>query len=158
MFPGGVLEVRPLTGSQPLVNVALQRSLDDMNLTDLLDQTASDWPRKMALIEGEHAVSYAELAASTVALATQLRALQLPPASRVGLFFPNSVNYVALTFALWRIDAVVVPIPMECTEDELSNIAGAMQLEAILSQKPRGQSVSLRPNVFFTRLTATPAP
>ena len=126
-----------------------------MNLTELLDKTASDWPKRTALIEGDKAVSYAELVENTVGFATLLQALRLPPACRVGLYFPNSVSYVALTFALWRIDAVVVPIPMECTEDELSNIATTMQLEAILSQKPRGQSVSLRPNVFFTRLTPT---
>jgi long-chain acyl-CoA synthetase len=129
-----------------------------MNLTELLDKTAGDWPKKMALIEGDNAVSYADLVERTVVLAAQLRALRLPPACRVGLCFPNSVNYVALTFALWRIDAVVVPIPMECTEEELSHIATAMQLEAILSHKPRGQSVALGPNVFFTQLTSTRPP
>ena len=126
-----------------------------MNLTELLDKTASDWPKRMALIEGDNAVSYAELVENTVVLATKLRALQLSPACRVGLCFPNSVNYVALTFALWRINAVVVPIPMECTEDELADIARTMQLEAILSQKPRVHSVPLRPDVFFTRLAPT---
>ncbi len=124
-----------------------------MNLTELLDRTASDWPNKMALIEGDSAVSYVELVENTLALATQLRALELSPACRVGLCFPNSVNYVALTFALWRINAVVVPIPTECTEEELSTIATTMQLAAILSRKPRAQSVSLGPDVFFTRLT-----
>ena len=125
-----------------------------MNLTELLDRTASDWPNKMALIEGDSAVSYVELVENTLALATQLRALQLSPACRVGICFPNSVNYVALTFALWRINAVVVPIPTECTEEELSAIATTMQLEAILSRKPLAQSVSLKPDVFFTRLTS----
>lgn len=124
-----------------------------MNLTELLDKTASDWPNKMALIEGDSVVSYLELVENTLALATQLRKLQLSPSCRVGICFPNSVNYVALTFALWRINAVVVPIPTECTEEELSDIAAKMQLEAILSRKPRAQSVSLGPDVFFTRLT-----
>jgi long-chain acyl-CoA synthetase len=123
-----------------------------MNLTELLDKTASDWPKRMALIEGDDTVSYAQLVESTLILATQLQAFQLPPACRIGLCFPNSVNYIALTLAVWRIDAVVVPIPIECTEDELSDIATTMQLEAILSQKPRRQSLSLRANVFFTRL------
>jgi acyl-CoA synthetase (AMP-forming)/AMP-acid ligase II len=136
-----------------LAYVARQRFFADMNLTELLDKTAGDWPKKMALIEADNAVSYAELVEHTVLLATQLQALKLPPACRIGLYFSNSVNYVALTFALWRIDAAVVPIPMECTEEELSNIATTMQLEAILSQKPRGQSISLGPNIFFTRLT-----
>jgi long-chain acyl-CoA synthetase len=138
-----------------LAYVARRRFLGNMNLTELLDKAASDWPKKMALIEGDNAVSYNDLVENTVVLATQLQALKLPPACRVGLCLPNSVNYVALTFALWRIDAIVVPIPMECTEDEMSNIATTMELDAILSQKPRGPSVSLRPNVFFTRLTPT---
>jgi long-chain acyl-CoA synthetase len=129
-----------------------------MNLTELLDKTASDWPKKTALIEGDQAVSYADLVELTVVLAAQLRSLGLPQGCRIGLCFPNSVNYVALTFALWRMGAVVVPTPMECTQNELSDIATAMHLEGILSQKPRGQSVLLQPNVFFTRLTSTPQP
>ena len=133
--------------------VARRHFLADMNLTELLDKTAREQPKKMALIEGDRIVSYAELVELTVVLATQLEALQLPLSCRVGLCFPNSVNYIALTFALWRINAVVVPIPTECTDDETCNIATTMQLEAILSQKPRDQSISLQGNVFFTRLT-----
>ena len=129
-----------------------------MNLTELLDRTAADWPDKMALIEGDSTVSYAELVKRTLAFAAQLRAFQLSPGCRVGICFPNSISYVALTFASWRINAVVVPIPTECTEEELSNIATTMQLEAILSRKPRTESVSLVQDVFFTRLTpASPA-
>src|SRR5580704_939930 len=104
-----------------------------MNLTELLDKTARRWPQKPALIEGDIIVSYAGLIQKTGELTAQLQVLQVQPGHRVGLCLPNSINYVALTFALWRINAVVVPIPMECTEDELSNIATTMQLEAILS-------------------------
>ena len=124
-----------------------------MNLTELLDQTASLWPQKPALIEGDSIVSYAKLVDQIAAFTSQLRSIQLPPACRVGLWYPNSVNYVALTFALWRISAVVVPIPMECAEEELSDLATTMQLEAILSQKSLAQSMALSPECFFTRLT-----
>ncbi len=123
-----------------------------MNLTEVLDRTASDWPKKAALIEGDNVVSYAELAEKTHVFAAQLCELRLPASGRIGLCFPNSVNYVALTFALWRINAVVVPVPMECTAEEASSIAAAMQLDGILSQKPGEQSVPVSPNVFFTRL------
>ena len=81
----------------------------NMNLTEVLDRTASDWPKKTALIEGENVVSYAELAEKTHVFAAHLRELRLPAGSRIGLCFPNSVHYVALTFALWRMNAVVVP-------------------------------------------------
>jgi non-ribosomal peptide synthetase component E (peptide arylation enzyme) len=32
-----------------------------MNLIELLDKTASDWPKRTALIEGDNAVSYPDL-------------------------------------------------------------------------------------------------
>ena len=129
-----------------------------MNLTELLDQSASNWPKKMALMEGETVVSYAKLVEKINIFALQLLAFQSSAGCRVGLCLPNSINYVALTFALWRINAVVVPIPTECTDEEFSNIAETMRLEAIISQKSRGQSVSLSPDLFFTKLTPTPTP
>jgi long-chain acyl-CoA synthetase len=124
-----------------------------MNLTELLDKTASDWPQRKAMIEGDKAVSYAELAAMIAGFAVQLQALKLPAACRIGLCFPNSIDYVALTFALWKIQVVVVPIPTECTEAELSNIATTMCLECVLSQNPREPNVSLGTKILFTRLT-----
>ena len=57
--------------------------------------------------------------------ATHLSTLKLPSGARVGLCYPNSIDYVALTFALWRVSAVVVPLPMECTAEELADIAAA---------------------------------
>lgn len=129
-----------------------------MNLTELLDQAAGQWPQKAALIEGDTVVSYAGLAEQVAQLAAQLQLLKLAPGCRVGLLFPNSLDYVALTFALWRGHAVVVPIPMECTAGEISDLAAMMQLEIILSQKAVGQSTALSPGCFFTRLTPAMPP
>jgi long-chain acyl-CoA synthetase len=123
-----------------------------MNLTELLDRTASRWPQKPAFIEGTVGVSYAELVERVAALATHLKALEVTPGLRVGLCFPNSISYVALTFALWRLDAVVVPVPTECTEEEVSEIARTLELGAILSQKSLGKSLTLDGDSFFTRL------
>src|SRR5438876_12251478 len=104
-----------------------------MNLTELLDRTASRWPDKPALIEGSTIVSYAALVEKVAALASQLQAIGIPAGCRVGLCCPNGSSYVALTFALWRINAVVVAIPMECPEQEVSSIAAMRQGGAILS-------------------------
>jgi long-chain acyl-CoA synthetase len=123
-----------------------------MNLMELLDQTASNWPKKTALKEGETVVSYAKLVEAINIFALQLLTFQSSAGCRVGLCLPNSINYVALTFALWRINAVVVPIPMECTEEEFLNIVATMRLEAVITQKPRGQSAPLQPDCFFTKL------
>ena len=123
-----------------------------MNLTDLLDETASHWPQKAALIEGENPISYADLVALTQTLASRLQPFLPSPGSRVGLHFPNGVPFVALTFALWRIPATVVPLPMECTAEELAQIATTMQLDGWLTATPRPGSTLLAENVYFTPL------
>jgi long-chain acyl-CoA synthetase len=129
-----------------------------MNLTEFLDSSADRWPDKAALIEEDSIISYADLARQTAAFASQLQALRLPPGARVGLSFPNSVAYVALTFALWRLQLIVVPIPTECTPEEISDLCASMQLAGILSQKSGTQSTRVSAECFFHRLTPAAQP
>jgi len=129
-----------------------------MNLTELLDDAARRWPKKPALIENNAIVSYSELVEKAAQFASQLQLVKMSPGCRVGLLFPNSIDYVALTFALWRVNAVVVPIPMECTAEEISDLAATMQLEIILSRKATGQSAALSPECFLTRLKPASPP
>lgn len=129
-----------------------------MNLTELLDTAAARWPQKPALIEETNVVTYAELVQRTNELAAKLQALPIARDCRVGLAFPNGASYVALTFALWRVNAVVVPIPTECTEEETAELSAAMQLDGILSQKSHGESVPLAVDCFFNRLTPPSPP
>ena len=124
-----------------------------MNLTELLEKAAGSWPEKPALIEGGAVISYASLTHQVATLAAQLQTLRLEPGSRIGLYFPNSISYVALTFALWKIKAIVVPIPTECTEEEVRSLAGAMRLEGILSRKRFADSIPIAEDCFFHRLT-----
>lgn len=129
-----------------------------MNLTGLLEQAASHWPHKSALIEGERQITYAVLLEEVNTWVSRFPTPTFPPGSRVGLAFPNSIHYVALTYALWRLRAVVVPIPTECTEAEADEIARTLQLDAILCEKPRPGSVEVAPGCFLTKLhPPTPA-
>jgi len=129
-----------------------------MNLNEFLDEAIARWPQKPALVEDATVVSYAALGEQVAATAVRLAALPIAPGSRVGLCHPNSVLYVVLTFALWRVNAVVVPIPTECTEEEIAEITRDIQLEAILSPKPREQSVALAPECYFARVNPPSLP
>jgi len=123
-----------------------------MNLTELLDITAQRFPTKTAFIEDAAIVSYRELAERVNVWAEKLKALGFAPGVRVGLCFANSIDYVALTYALWKIQAVVVPVPTECPAEELREISATMELSGILSQRPLAESQTLAPGIFFTRL------
>ena len=148
-----------------------------MNLTESLEQSARRWPQKTAFVEDTTEISYAALVDKISALAEKLSALQLSPGARVGLCFPNGINYVALTYALWKIQIIVVPVPTECPPEELREIAATMELAALLSPKPllgvraaRPQEPSvmqpageppallLAPDIFFTRQPLATAP
>jgi len=123
-----------------------------MNLTELLDATARRWPRKPALIEGSTVIFYESLIERISAASAQLKAVQVRPGSRIGLHCPNNSDYVAWTFALWRLNAVVVPIPIECVSSEVSAITETMQLEALLSHQPQPGGVPLASGGCFTKL------
>ena len=129
-----------------------------MNLNELLDASVARWPQKPAVIEGETVVSYLALAEIISEFEKQLTALSLPAGCRVGLQVPNSLNYIALTYALWRIRAVVIPVPAECPPDEVAEIATQMQLELMLSTKPLAGGKTLSPEIYFARLTPKTAP
>jgi long-chain acyl-CoA synthetase len=129
-----------------------------MNLTELLEKAASFWPQKPALVEGNRILTYAALLEEVNSWAGRFPAPAFPPGSRIGLAFPNGIPYVALTYALWRLHAVVVPIPTECTEAEVEEIAHALQLDAMVSEKSRPGSVAIGANCFLTRLQPATAP
>ena len=129
-----------------------------MNLNELLDISARRWPQKAAFIGDSTIVSYATLAERIGSFAATLKTLQWPPGSRIGLCFPNGVDYVALTYALWKINLIVVPVPTECPPEELAEIAVAMELSAVLSQKLLAHSEPLTPEIFLTRLNPAAAP
>ena len=87
-----------------------------------------------------------------------MQSLGFKQGDRIGLSYPNGALYIALTFALWRINAVAVPIPTECSEAEVSHMIVALGLAGIVSQQRRPHSVEL-PNLagFFEKFTTPPA-
>ena len=121
-----------------------------MNLIEVLDESAARWPERLAIVEGDSTISYCALLAKISGLVSQLRGLRLSPSCRIGLCYPNSIDYIALTFALWKINAIVVPIPTESTDEDFLTIAATMELEGILSQKPMGGSAK---NTMASRST-----
>jgi long-chain acyl-CoA synthetase len=129
-----------------------------MNLTELLENSIRQWPQKTALIEDDAEISYGMLGQKIDFLAEKLQSLQLPDGARVGLCFPNSVSYVALTYALWKINAIVVPVPTECPQEELAEIAQSMELSAILSQKPVVPGEPIAPEVFVSNFKPAVSP
>ena len=143
-----------LTVSYPASFCAVSSGV--MNLIELLQNTAGQCPQKAALIDGTEEISYTGLLDQVSELAARLQELGARPGIRVGLWLPNSILYVALTFALWKIGAVVVPVPEECSEEEIEEILRSMELQGLVSRSLRSgeesAKISERPECYFARI------
>jgi acyl-CoA synthetase (AMP-forming)/AMP-acid ligase II len=62
--------------------------------------------------------------------------------------------YVALTYALWKAGAIVVPVAQECTPEDIEEITRTMELHGILGQKKSAGSIEVNPDCHFLPCSA----
>jgi acyl-CoA synthetase (AMP-forming)/AMP-acid ligase II len=97
----------------------------------LADEWAASWGDRTALIVGDRALSYAELATSSHAIAAALHAAGVRRGDRVPLVDTGSVLAIATVLGAPRIGAAAAPMNPRLTPDELrtlSDIAGASKV------------------------------
>jgi len=83
---------------------------DPKNISSLIAELAAKMPDRPAIIDGARTVSFKELEAEIALLAAGLSRAGIKPGLRVALMVPPSVEFVTLTFALFRAGAVIVLI------------------------------------------------
>jgi long-chain acyl-CoA synthetase len=91
-----------------------------MNLADLLRNRAHHGPNGTALICGDRTMSFAELDASTDALAAWFLREGLKPGDRVAMQWPNAIEVVQLYFAAFKAGLIVVPINLRLKPAEIT--------------------------------------
>lgn len=89
----------------------------------MLAEAVAARPEAEALVCGEVRLSYAALDAEVAALATGLAARGVGPGDRVALLLGNGVPFVAMTYALARLGAILVPLS---TRDRTSGLCHAL--------------------------------
>ncbi len=106
-----------------------------MNLYDLFIQTAARYPEKSAVVEGCKTVSYRELDALVSKTAEDLRSQGVAQGQMIGLCFANSIACIALTYALWKLDAAVVPIDVAFKPDEIRQVCEQIPIAGMIHHK-----------------------
>src|SRR5262249_47317679 len=86
---------------------------------DWLRRAAEGGPERPALIQGPEVWTFAELDRRATALARQLASSGVHVGARVALLAANSLQYAACVHALGRLGAVLVPLNIRLTVDEL---------------------------------------
>ena len=93
-----------------------------LSLAAVLAEPAWRQPDKTAVIQGAERLSYAELWAEARGQAAAIRELGVQPGDRVALMSPNVFDFPRSYYAILAVGAVVVPVHMLLTPEEISFI------------------------------------
>jgi len=92
------------------------------NLATILTESAQSHPTKVAVISGDHRMTYAELDAASDRFAVGLQLRGLRPGDTAGLQLPNLPQFVIAYFGLLKAGVIAVPMNVLYKADEIAYI------------------------------------
>lgn len=101
-------------------------------LWEVLGQTASRLPHKVAVIDGGREVTFAQFDEKSNRLAAALAGLGVKKADRVGLFAPNCAEFIIGFFGIIKTGAAVTPVNAAYRERELAHQLGNAGAKVII--------------------------
>lgn len=98
------------------------------NMRCPLEEAAQQLLRQPAVVTGDHIISYAQLNSAVWAAVDHLRAQGVRPHQRIGVLSPNSIDYVILLLALWRLGAAAclfnTRLPPQAVQQQMKRVKG----------------------------------
>ena len=115
---------------------AVPAAPEPVTLGGLFAASRGRFPDRPAVIQDERAWSYGELDIWAATVAQRLRELGVSRGARVGVFLPNSVEWVVTALAAARLGAIILPINLRYRPDELRKLlAGAQPSAVVLTER-----------------------
>jgi long-chain acyl-CoA synthetase len=109
-----------------------------MEIHSILQQSASRFGTKPALIFRDQTISFSELKSNVFKLANGLGSLQVKKSSKIALFLPNCPEYAYSYLASFCLGATVVPLDFMLKNDELISCLSHSEAEVLIAA-PRGE-------------------
>jgi len=98
----------------------------------VLDESASRWPEREAIVFGEQRITYRELRERVERFASGLLRLGIRKGDRVALWMTNCPEWIVAQFAVYKIGGILVPIYTRFKEDETKYALGQSQSCALI--------------------------
>ncbi len=112
-----------------------------MNVAELLDRSAAEYPDKPALLTpGGERLTFAELSERAGRAAAALTAEGIGPGDRVGIAMHNVPAFVWSYFAVLRAGAVVIPLNPTLTVPEVKRVLADSGASLVTGVSPAGDS------------------
>jgi len=93
-----------------------------MNIYQTIKEETAGFRDKPAVIDGERSISYEQLISSAELFAELLKKAGVGRHDRVALLCKDSIEYIQASLAVLSLSAVIVPVAIEHTEDEIKGI------------------------------------
>lgn len=104
----------------------------NMRVADQLRHHAANRPRKVAVVEGDRRLSYAELDALADAFAALLRSRGVQQRDRVAILAPSGIDWIGYYLGVQRCGATAVPLNWKLTAAEIAANARAMDVALVV--------------------------
>ncbi|MEW9668023.1 long-chain fatty acid--CoA ligase [Ammoniphilus sp. 3BR4] len=112
-----------------------------LSLYDLLKQSEQDYPEQIAVIDGEHQLTYSELKHRVDRLASSLYSLGLNKGNRIGVMLPNCVEYIIAYYAIQRLGGILVQVNPMYQQSELAYILNDSEAQWIICQEEQREKI-----------------
>lgn len=106
-----------------------------MKVSEFLLNNAIKFPQKPAIIFKEKTLTFQELKNISFSLAGSLEKLGVKKNTKVGIFLPNSPEYILSYLAVYSLGGAVVPLDFIYTEDEIRNFLGHSDTEILIAKE-----------------------
>lgn len=104
-------------------------------IAELLTDASTNYPNRLAIIDGDKTVTYNQLSGYISELEDVLKTAGCCTGVSVGLFLPNGVEYLASFFAISKGGGTIVPISSGSTDDEIIKIINRCNISIMICDK-----------------------
>ncbi len=135
--------------------------MTSLSVASILAEAARRRPEKIAVVGGGQRVSYADLWLQSRRYGAGLVGLGIAPGDKVALMAPNVIDFVRSYYGVIAAGAVVVPIHLLLTADEVSYVLADSQATALIchsSQLPVGAAAAALAGVKLICVGPLPEP
>ena len=107
----------------------------EFNIADLFESIVDRIPDRLAVVSGEHRLTFAELEARANRFASALRDLGIGAGDHVGLYLYNGHPFLEAMLAAFKLRAVPININYRYVEEELAYLCSNADLAAIVVER-----------------------
>jgi long-chain acyl-CoA synthetase len=105
------------------------------NIVDTIVDETKGYLKKIAVIDGESKVSYAELLEAVKDSSEELKKRGVLKFQRVALLSEDGIDYIVASLAVLKLHSVIVPIPIGSSLEEIESVLSNLKVNFIIFEK-----------------------